>query len=175
MRVKQRYGAMVALFIRAGLMLAGLMLAGLMLAGCASESASIDISGYAPVIDVKGQGYDVASYHQDLDECRMLGMRVQASYEAQRKKEIEDAQKSALIGALAGAVLGQVVGDTNDYHTGRSATAGAIYGGAIGAAAGANNVDYTRTIAKFGPTGVVDRCMNDRGYKILSAEGFGGG
>lgn len=160
MSLKQQFGAVAALFI---------------LAGCASESASIDISGYEPVIDVKGQGYDVATYHQDLDECRMFGMRVQATYEAQRKKEIEDAQKSALIGTLAGAVIGQVVGDTNDYHTGRSATAGAIYGGAIGAAAGAKKIDYSHTIAKFGPTGVVDRCMNDRGYKILSAEGFGGG
>ena len=160
MRAKQRYGAVAALFV---------------LAGCASESASIDISGYAPVIDVKGQGYDIASYHQDLDECRMLGMRVQTTYEAQRKKEIKDAQKSAFIGALAGAVIGQVIGDSNDYHTGRSATAGAIYGGAIGAAAGADKVDYSHTIAKFGPTGVVDRCMKDRGYKILSAEGLGGG
>ncbi|MDB2391377.1 YMGG-like glycine zipper-containing protein [Alphaproteobacteria bacterium] len=153
----------------------GVVMILLTMAGCASESASIDISSYAPVIDVKGQGYDVPTYYQDLDECRMLGMRVQATYEAQRKKEIEDAQKSALIGALAGAVIGQVVGDTNEYHTGRSATAGAIYGGAVGGAMGADRIDYSHTIAKFGPTGVVDRCMNDRGYRILSAEGFGGG
>jgi hypothetical protein len=30
-------------------------------------------------------------------------------------------------------------------------------------------------MAKFGPTGIVDRCMAGRGYVILSNEGFGGG
>ena len=64
-----------------------IMLAGL--AGCAQESARIDLTSYAPVIDVKGQGYDMADYQQDLNECRMLGVRVQAAYEAQQKKERE--------------------------------------------------------------------------------------
>ena len=145
------------------------------LAGCAQESARLDLTTYAPVIDVKGQGYDMADYHQDLEECRMLGVRVQAAYEAQQKKEREDAAKSAFVGALAGAVIGHAVGSNNDYHTGRSATAGALYGGAIGGAVGAENLDYTKDITKFGPTSIVDRCMTDRGYKLLSAEGFGGG
>lgn len=145
------------------------------LVGCAQDSARMDLTTYAPVIDVKGQGYDMADYKQDLDECRILGVRVQAAYEAQQKKEREDAAKSAFVGALAGAVIGHAVGDSNDYHTGRSATAGALYGGAIGGAVGAENLDYTRDITKFGPTSIVDRCMTDRGYKILSAEGFGGG
>ena len=150
-----------------------IMLAGL--AGCAQESARIDLTSYAPVIDVKGQGYDMADDQQDLNECRMLGVRVQAAYEAQQKKERDDAKKAAIVGALAGAVIGHAIGDGNDYHTGRSATAGALYGGAIGGAVGADNLDYTRDITKFGPTSIVDRCMTDRGYKILSAEGFGGG
>lgn len=112
-----------------------IMLAGL--AGCAQESARIDLTSYAPVIDVKGQGYDMADYQQDLNECRMLGVRVQAAYEAQQKKERDDAKKAAIVGA--------------------------------------GNLDYSRDITKFGPTSIVDRCMTDRGYKILSAEGFGGG
>ena len=112
-----------------------IMLAGL--AGCAQESARIDLTSYAPVIDVKGQGYDMADYQQDLNECRMLGVRVQAAYEAQQKKERDDAKKVAIVGA--------------------------------------GNLDYSRDITKFGPTSIVDRCMTDRGYKILSAEGFGGG
>ena len=162
---------MIAKAAKAG----GIAISLLVVAGCATESETINLTLYAPVIDIKGQGYDASIYYQDLDECRMLGMRVQATYKAQRKKEIEDAQKNAFIGALAGAVIGQVVGSNNDYHSGRTATAGAIYGGAIGAAYGADQVDYSRTIAKFGPTAVVDRCMTDRGYKILSAEGYGGG
>lgn len=145
------------------------------LAGCATESTKINLASYAPVVDVKGQGYDMMTYNVDLDECRMLGMRVQATYEAQREKEIKDAQANAFIGALAGAVIGSAIGSNNDYHTGRSATTGAIYGAAIGGAAGADKIDYSHTIAKFGPTAVVDRCMADRGYKILSIEGFGGG
>lgn len=147
----------------------------ILLAGCATESRRIELSTYAPVIDVKGQGYDVMTYHVDLDECRMLGMRVQATYNAQREKEIKDAQTNAFLGALAGAVIGSAVGSNNDYHSGRTATAGAIYGAAIGGAESADKIDYSHTIAKFGPTAVVDRCMRDRGYKILSAEGFGGG
>ena len=147
----------------------------LTITGCAQDSARIDLTTYAPVIDVKGQGYDQTDFARDLDECRALGVRVQAQYEAQQKKEREDAMTSAFVGALAGAVVGHAVGDTNDYHTGRSATAGALYGGAIGGAVGADNMDYTREITKFGPTVIVDRCMTDRGYKILSVKGFGGG
>jgi hypothetical protein len=39
------------------------------------------------VIDVKGQGYDNATYLLDLYEYRELGVKIQATYEAQRKKE----------------------------------------------------------------------------------------
>ena len=154
--------------------LAGVFLT-LTITGCAQNSAWIDLTAYAPVIDVKGQGYDQADYVRDLDECRALGVRVQAQYEEQQKKEREDAMTAAFVGALAGAVVGHAVGDSNDYHTGRSATAGALYGGAIGGAVGTGNMDYTRDITKFGPTVIVDRCMTDRGYKILSAKGLGGG
>lgn len=156
-----------------------LMLAGLTLAGMAAcqtvESQRINLATYAPVVDVEGQGHDLATYHGDLDDCRYLGMKVQATYEEQRRKEQAQAAQSAAIGALVGAVAGHAIGQHNDRHSGRSATAGALYGGAVGAAVGAEGVDYTRTMAKFGPTAVVDRCMTDRGYKILSAEGFGGG
>lgn len=34
---------------------------------------------YAPVIDVKGQGYDNATYLLDLYECRELGVKIQAT------------------------------------------------------------------------------------------------
>ena len=154
--------------------IAGVFLA-LTITGCAQDSARIDLTTYAPVIDVKGQGYDQSDFARDLDECRALGVRVQAQYEAQQKKERDDAMASAFVGALAGAVVGHAVGRNNDYHTERSATTGALYGSAIGGAVAADNLDYTRDITKFGPTIIVDRCMTDRGYKILSVQGFGGG
>ena len=145
------------------------------LTACGTQSRRIELSSYAPVIDVKGQGHDLATYQQDLQDCRMLGMVAQAKYDAQREQELEEAKEAAIIGTLAGAILGHAVGSQNDYHTGRAATAGAAYGAAIGGGIGAENVDYDRTLVKFGPTGLVDRCMTDRGYKILSAEGYGGG
>ena len=47
----------------------------------------IEIASYAPVIDVKGQGYDYATYLLDLYECHELGVKIRATYEVQRKKE----------------------------------------------------------------------------------------
>ena len=149
---------------------AGLVL----LAGCQSTGPQrINIVQYAPVIDVKGQGYDVATYYNDLEECRYLGMRVQATYEEQRSREQQAQAQAAVIGALVGAAAGHGLAQHNDNHAGRGATAGALAGAAIGAST--SPVDYGHTMAKFGPTAVVDRCMSDRGYKILSAEGYGGG
>ena len=148
----------------------------MLLSGCQTvESQRIEIASYAPVIDVKGQGYDNATYLLDLYECRELGVKIQATYEAQRKKEQMQATEQVIVGILAGALIGHAIGANSDYHTGRTATAGAIYGVAIAGASGSDAVDYSRTMAKFGPTGIVDRRMAGRGYVILSNEGFGGG
>ena len=147
------------------------------LTGCmTTENQRINIHTYAPVIDVKGQGYDLATYYQDLNECRDLGFKMQAIYEEQRNKELEQAATATVLGLALGAITGQVVGNNNDgVHSGRAVTTGAIYGAAIGAGIGSDAVDYDRAFTKFGPTGVVDRCMKGRGYELLSAEGYGGG
>ena len=76
---------------------------------------------------------------------------------------------------LFGALAGAAVGNANDTYSSSGTTIGALTGAAIAAEIGANQVDYSRIIAKFGPTQVVDRCMASRGYHILSNEGFGGG
>ena len=145
-----------------------------MLAGCGTTgSQRINIVNYAPVIDVKGQGYDLATYYNDLDECRVLGMKVQMAYEEQRQREQDAQAQAAIVGALVGAAVGHGLAQHNDNHAGRGATTGAVAGAAIGAST--SPVDYSHTMAKFGPTAVVDRCMSDRGYRILSAEGYGGG
>lgn len=156
--------------------IASLMAGAALLAGC-QTGEKINIATYAPVIDVKGQGYDQATYHNDLQECRDLGLRVQATYEEQRKKEQSDRNQRAFLGAALGAAAGHALGQHNEWHPGRTATTGAVTGAVTGAAVGGATagVDYGRTLTKFGPTAIVDRCMTDRGYKILSAEGFGGG
>ena len=147
------------------------------LAGCASvESQRINLHTYAPVIDLKGQGYDTATYYQDIDERRQLAFKVQATYEEQRKKELDQARNATIAGIVIGALAGQVIADNNDgVHSGRALTTGAIYGGLIGSSVGGDVVDYERAFTKFGPTGIVDQCMIGRGYVLLSREGFGGG
>ena len=150
-----------------------LAIASLFLIGCQTSANRIDISTYAPVIDT-GQ-YDYSKYQSDLVDCQRLGQKVQVTYEAQRKKEQDQAVANAFLGAFVGAAIGHTVAGNNRGHKGRAATAGAVYGAAIAGAQGSEEIDYTRLIAKFGPTAVVDRCMVGRGYKVLSAEGFGGG
>lgn len=146
------------------------------LAGCmTTQSQRFNIHTYAPVIDIKGQGYDIVKYHQDIEECRDLGLKMQAVYEEQRQKELNDVAATTAAGLVLGAITGQVIANNNDVHSGRALTAGAIYGAAIGAATSSEGVDYDRAFTKFGPPGIVDQCMKDRGYKILSVQGYGGG
>lgn len=146
------------------------------ISACASpESQRINLHTYAPVIDLKGQGYDIATYHDDIHECRQLGLKVQATYEEQRQKELDQAAAATFAGILLGAITGEVIANNNDVHSGRAVTTGAIYGGLIGASAGDELVDYERAFTKFGPTGIVDQCMIGRGNVNLSREGFGGG
>lgn len=151
----------------------GLVAAG-MLGGCQTTN-KIDLATYAPVIDLKAQNKEKQIYLADLKDCRVIGNKVQKTYEEQRKKEQERAMAAAIFGAFAGAALADTTARQNNYHTGNAVASGALTGLAIGAAVGANQVDYSRIMAKFGPTAVVDRCMVGRGYKILSPEGFGGG
>lgn len=139
------------------------------------ESQRIDLTTYAPVIDYQGQGKSQVQYLNDLQDCRSIGLRVQAQYEEQRKKEQEQAVTSAIIGGLIGAAIGHSVGQQNDYHSGRAATAGAAYGAAIGGSSGVDAIDYSRVIAKFGGSAVIDKCMIGRGYQVISIEGYGGG
>ncbi len=145
----------------------------MLIGGCSAiESPRMNLNTYAPVIDVAGNNYDPGTYNNDLAACRQLGITVQARYDEQRQSEQKQAAQTALLGAAAGAVLGSVLGSGRNNT---AVTTGALYGGALGAAVGVEGIDYSRTLAKFGPTGIVDRCMTDRGYKILSAEGYGGG
>ena len=75
-----------------------------------------------------------------------------------------------VVGSEVGAAVGNVLDDNNDSTT----SVGAVYGKGLGAASAAEANDYNRVITKFGPTAIVDKCMENRGYKILSQAGHGG-
>ena len=135
------------------------------LTSCAT--ASFDISSYSPVMDVREGEYEVHS--RDLKECRYLGMKARDQYKKQREKEKSKAFSNAVVGALLGATLGAVI------DGGDGAADGAVIGGAVGVASGAEQVDFTRKFVKLGPAGIVDECMSERGWSILSSKGMGGG
>ena len=144
-------------------------LALVLLLGACSLTPQINLTEYSPVIDLGGM--DRAKYATDLEACRVLGLRAQARYKALREKEIGESIAATAIGAALGAGTGALV----SRNTSRGAGIGAVTGAAIGGATASQNVDHTRDIAKFGPTIIVDRCMANRGYTILSNTGFGGG
>ena len=156
------------------LLIAGMTTAALASCATIESGQGIDITTYKPVIDAKGMGYNQVKLNMDLQECRQIGYEVKARYDAQRKRETDAAWKKAALGALAGAAVGAVVDKAYDKYDGEAITAGALAGAGIGAAVGSDGVDYTRQVVKFGPTSIIDRCMANRGYVILSAEGYGG-
>ena len=143
------------------------LLAALSVSACAL-TPKIDIANYAPIIDL--EFVDPGAYQHDLSACRMLAQRAQAAYETERKKDVSRALTASLLGAVAGAVIGEALDDQGD----EGAIIGALEGAAVGSAIG-GNVDYSSTIAKFGPTMIVDRCMIQRGYSVLNEPGLGGG
>ena len=144
-----------------------LIIPAFLLSACGSET--INIAGYSPVIDT--YQYDLNQYNIDLNQCRSLGQAAQAKYDEQQAKEQSDMMASIIAGAIVGAAVGNAIDGNNDSGT----TLGATYGAAVGASVAAENDDYDRLFVKFGPTAVVDKCLANRGYAILSREGYGGG
>jgi uncharacterized protein YcfJ len=139
------------------------------LAGCGGSSQRLDLGTYSPVIDV--YQYDTAQFNTDISQCRQLAITAQARYDTQQSEEQAEILASALVGAIVGAAVGNALDGNDDSAT----TVGAVYGAGIGAATAADANDYDRLITKFGPTAIVDKCMANRGYNILSQTGYGGG
>ena len=137
------------------------------LSGC--TTTSVDISSYAPVIDI--YQHDIQQYNTDLSQCRTLAFQAQKKYQIQREKEQSEMVASMIVGAAIGAAIGNSLDSNDDSGT----TIGAIYGAGVGASVQAESNAYDRLMVKFGPTAVVDRCMINRGYTVLSTEGLGGG
>ena len=77
--------------------------------------------------------------------------------EVERRRRPLKQHESAVLGAIAGAAVGSATGDAGD---------GAIVGGTLGALEGGlAETDYDPGIS---PRKIGDRCMKNRGYKVLS-------
>jgi len=139
------------------------------LAGCGGADNRLDLNTYSPVIDY--YQYDTAQFNTDITQCRQLAITAQQAYDKQQAEEQADIVASAVVGALVGAAVGNALDGNDDSGT----TIGAIYGAGIGASSAAEANDYNRLITKFGPSAIIDNCMANRGYQILSRTGYGGG
>lgn len=123
----------------------------LLLAGCVQP-----LEEYRPVTDPAAP--NAARYEKDLQACYTIAKAAEADY--QKRQEQQMAQ-NMMAGLLVGAITGAVVGNS-DY-----AAAGAAYGAGVGAAA------TDTELAVGGPRRIIDRCMNERGHRILSDLGSG--
>lgn len=124
--------------LRSGAGAVGLVL---LLTACASS---------APVIDHRASNKTMGQYERDLAECRQ--------YASQR-----NATGETLGGALGGAALGAALGAATGAISGNPAT-GAAYGAAIGGIGGGSMAGFNATSSQ---RGIVRRCMEGRGYRVL--------
>lgn len=132
------------------LALAGLVTLPLALAACGYQPS---LGDYRPVVD--SYNTDMAAYEADRGQCVAVAMQAQAEYERQQRLKRESNMTIGLIvGAIAGAAVGSVSGDAGD---------GALEGGLA-------ETDYDPVTS---PRKIVDRCMKNRGYEILSDLGKG--
>ena len=91
--------------------------------------------------------------------CYSIAKKAEAEYQ---KRQQDELGANLIAGVLAGALVGAAVGDNSDW-----AKTGAVYG----AAAGAASTDTEMAVG--GPRRIIDRCMTDRGHRILSDFGRG--
>ncbi|MBF2760324.1 MAG: glycine zipper family protein [Ectothiorhodospiraceae bacterium AqS1] len=131
----------------------------LAIAGCAMQP----LSEYRPVVDSKRT--DMSEFESDLTDCRAIAIELQQEYE---ERQMNEMMTNLIVGALVGGVVGSIAGDSGNYQ-GRYTRAGAL----AGALASASENAYSEDIVRFGPRRVVDRCMSDRGYRILNDIGRG--
>ena len=93
---------------------------------------------------------DMADYKADRGQCVAVAMQAQAEYERQQALKPES---NMTIGLIVGAIAGAAV----------ARTLGALEGGLA-------ETDYNPVTS---PREIVDRCMKNRGYEILSDLGKG--
>jgi hypothetical protein len=122
------------------------------LSGCVQT-----LEEYRPVVDSGAS--NSGRYDGDLAACYSIAKKAEAEYQ---KRQQDELGANLIAGVLAGALVGAAVGDNSDW-----AKTGAVYG----AAAGAANTDTEMAVG--GPRRIIDRCMTDRGHRILSDFGKG--
>jgi outer membrane lipoprotein SlyB len=122
-----------------------------------------NLAEYTPVVDPSQN--NMKRFQQDLIQCRGIAVTVKNNYIKQANQQLGN---DILVGAVAGAVAGSVVGAGTPYQ-GDLARNTAIAGAASGAAASG----MQQNMIRYGPNRIIDRCMADRGYKILNDIGFG--
>ena len=142
-----------------------LLIVSAQLIGCGGTAQRPDLRTYSPVIDI--YQYDTAQFNTDITQCRQLAITAQEKYDVQQAEERAEIFASAVVGAVVGAAVGNALDDNDDSAT----TVGAVYGAGLGAASAAEANDYNRVIIKFGPTAILDKCMENRGYQILPQPG----
>ena len=128
----------------------------LLLCACGQMPSLVD---YRPVVDPDRT--NMAKFEVDLSDCRAIAVQVQQDYQ---KRQGDQMMIEILSGAVAGGIVGNSLGNVQN---------GGQKGAAIGALVGSQNTDYSYDLVTFGPQRVVDRCMTNRGYRILSDPGRG--
>jgi hypothetical protein len=121
------------------------------LAGCVQP-----LEEYRPVTDPAAP--NAARYERDLQACYAVAKAAEADYQ---KRQEEQMAQNMVAGILIGAIAGAAVGNSD------TAGVGAAYGAGAGAAA------TDTELAIGGPRRIIDRCMTERGHKVLSDLGRG--
>lgn len=129
------------------------VLAGSLLAGCVQPT----LEEYRPVVDPSRT--NAAKFERDLAACRNVALQAEADY---KKRQNEQMGANIMAGLLVGAIAGAAIGDSSSW-----AASGAAYGAAAGVAA------TDTELAQGGPRRIIDRCMAERGHKILNDLGKG--
>lgn len=122
-----------------------------LLSACAAPQP---LTEYRPIVDM-GRS-DPAQYETDLDACVAIASQAEAEYQ---RRQSEEMGRNLMIGLLVGAATGAAIGGNSNW---------AGYGAASGAAAGMNSGDYTHDLVTYGPRRIIDRCMTDRGHRVLN-------
>ena len=135
-----------------------LVLTTALLVGCGYRPS---LQTYRPVAD--SYQTDMTAFEADRAKCITIALQAQAEYDRQQKAQREsNLTIGMVVGALSGAVIGSLSGDAGE---------GAVVGGTLGALEGGlAETDYDPVTS---PRKIVDRCMKNRGYEILSDLGKG--
>ena len=144
-----------------------LTLRGLLL-GCGGAQRP-NLGTYSQVIDL--YQYYATQFNTDITQCRQLAITAEEKYDLQQAEERAEIFALAVVGVIFGEAVGNTVDDNNDSAT----TVGAVYGAELGAVSATVANDYNRVVRKFGPTAIVDKYMENKGYQISSQSGYGDG